>query len=114
MYKDLIAWQKSYKFALHIYEATKAFPKEEMFGIISQMRRASTSIPVNIAEGSVRQSDKELVHFLHIAQGSATEMEVWLEFSKDLGYMNEKTFTALNEECSEIGRIITGFIKSKQ
>jgi four helix bundle protein len=114
MYKNLIVWQKAYKFALHIYEATTPFPKEEMFGLTSQMRRAATSIPVNIAEGSARQSNKEYSHFLHIARGSAVEMEVWLEFAHDLRYLQDKLYQALKDERDEVGRLLAGLIKSKQ
>jgi four helix bundle protein len=112
MYRDLKVWQKSYKFALDVYKATKTFPKEETYGMVSQIRRAATSIPVNIAEGKMRQTDKEFLHFLYIARGSMTEVEVWLEFSRDLGYLNDQQFSNLRESCGEVGKLINGLIKA--
>jgi four helix bundle protein len=112
MYRDLIAWQKSYRFALNIYKVTRKFPKEELFGITSQMRRAATSISVNIAEGSTRQSKKEFHQFLCIAQGSTTEEEVWLSFSHDLGYITSEEYDSLREECTDVGKLLTKLINS--
>ena len=112
MYKDLIAWQKSYQFVLDIYKTTKTFPKEELFGLVSQMRRAVASIPVNIAEGNMRQSEKEYKQFLYIARGSLAEMEVWIKLSYDLGYIQKEKFEFHVGQCVEIGRLINGLIKS--
>ena len=87
-HKDLIVWQKSMDHVAAIYVATKAFPNEELFGIVSQMRRAAVSIPSNIAEGYGRLYDKETVKFLSNALGSASELETQLIISKDLGFIN--------------------------
>lgn len=112
MYEDLIVWQKSYEFTLSIYKVTKTFPKEEMFGITSQIRRAAASMPANIAEGSMRQTKKEFKQFLYVARGSMSEVEVWLQLSLDLKYLDEKTYKSLRAQCGEIGKLLNGLIKS--
>lgn len=112
MYKDLIAWQKAYKFTLNIYKITKNFPKEELFGITSQMRRAVSSIPANIAEGSMRQSSKEFQQFIRIARGSMAEMEVWMKLSHDLKYISADAFDDLSSQCEEVGKLLNGLLKS--
>ena len=114
IYRELTAWQKAYKFVLSIYSVTKHFPKEELFGVVSQMRRAAASIPVNIAEGSMRQTPKEYHQFLYIARGSLTEIEVWLQLSRDLQYLPDEQFAALWEDCAEVGRLINGLLKAFQ
>jgi four helix bundle protein len=112
MYEDLIVWQKAYEFTLHIYKLTKNFPREEVFGITSQIRRAASSIPANIAEGNMRQTKKEFKQFLYMARGSMSEVEVWLKLSKDLNYLEPKPYSSLREECAEVGRLLNGLIKS--
>ena len=112
MYRDLIVWQKAYKFTLDIYKVTKKFPKEELFGITSQMRRAAASIPANLAEGSMRKTDKEFKQYIHIARGSMAEMEVWLKLSYDLVYIDRLTFDNLASQCNEVGKLLIGLLKS--
>ncbi len=112
MYRDLIAWQKAYKFTIEVYKATKNFPKEELFGLTSQMRRAVASIPANLAEGSMRQSNREYKQYIHIAKGSMAEMEVWIQLSHDLGYINDIQHKELNELCTEVGKLLSGLLKS--
>ena len=112
MYKDLIVWQKSYEFTLEIYKVTKKYPKEELFGLTSQMRRASASIPANLAEGSMRKSNKEFQQFIRIARGSMAEMEVQLELSKDLNYLNQGQFSELRNQLEEVGKLLNGLLKS--
>lgn len=90
-YHELIAYQKAYQLVLLIYRMTGSFPKEEVYGLTSQIRRAAVSIPSNIAEGFMRGS-KEYLHFLKIALGSAAELETQLSLSKDLGYCSEADF----------------------
>lgn len=85
-YKDLIVWQKSKKLATDIYDITASFPKEEQYGLVSQIRRAAVSIPANIAEGRGRNTRKDFAHFLHIALGSCAELETELAISKDLKF----------------------------
>ena len=111
-YKDLKVWQKAYKFALNVYEGTKRYPKEELFGLTSQMRRAASSISANIAEGSMRQYKKEFNQFVRIARGSMAEMEVWIKLSFDLKYIDHGTYQRLSSECDEVGRLLHGLAKS--
>ena len=111
-HKDLLVWQKSINFVVEVYEQTNLFPKSELFALTNQIRRCVTSIPANIAEGSGRKGNKEFVQFLHIALGSSTELETFLIISKKLNYIDENTFEKLNEQLSEIIRMLIGLIKS--
>lgn len=111
-HKNLIVWQKSMDHVAAIYVATKAFPNEELFGIVSQMRRAAVSIPSNIAEGYGRLYDKETVKFLSNALGSASELETQLIISKDLGYLLIEDFQKLINQIEEIIRMLSALIKS--
>ena len=112
MYKDLIAWRKAYKFTLNIYYATKSYPREELFGITSQMRRAASSIPANLAEGSMYNSAKEFKRYINIARGSMAELEVWLLLSRDLKYIDNEQFSGLSNDLDEIGKLLNGLLKS--
>lgn len=114
MYKELIVWKKAYQFTLDIYKSTQGYPKEELFGITSQIRRAAASIAVNIAEGNMRQSPKDYQHFIRIARGSMAEVEVWLGLSRDLKYLDDEAHKKLAEQCDEIGRLLNGLLKSLQ
>jgi four helix bundle protein len=107
----LKVWNKGHKLTLKIYEATRGLPQEEMYGLKSQMRRASVSIPTNIAEGSGRNSDAELARFLEIAMGSASELEYLILLSKDLNFFTGKLYTALTSEITEIKQMLATFIK---
>jgi len=109
-YKKLAVWGKSYQLTLKIYDATKTFPKEEAFGLTSQLRRAAYSIPSNIAEGSGRGTDKELTHFLQIALGSANELEFHLNLTHDLHYLETPTHQELESAVLEIQRMIVGLL----
>jgi four helix bundle protein len=111
-HKDLKVWQKSVSHVVAVYRITRAFPNEEIFGIVSQMRRAAVSIPSNIAEGYGRIYDKETAKFLSIALGSASELETQLIISKDLGYLSEDDYQLLIGQIEEIIRMLTGLIKS--
>ena len=97
-FQKLDFWHRSHKLALRIYKFTGSFPKEEMFGIVSQIRRSAVSIPSNIAEGCGRNSIAELKKFLAIASGSASELQYQLILCFDLGYLNESIFKELNSE----------------
>jgi len=110
-FKDLKVWNKSHKVTLEIYEITKAFPQEEIYGLKSQMRRASVSIPTNIAEGCGRNSDAELARFLEIAMGSASELEYLVILSKDLTFVDMKCYNSLSTEITEIKRMLATLIK---
>jgi four helix bundle protein len=94
-YKDLKVWEKAHEFTLKVYEATKIFPKEEIYSLTNQMRRAASSVPANIAEGCGKNSKLEFAHFLNIALGSANESECFLILSKDLLYLKEESFIVL-------------------
>lgn len=111
-YKDLIVWQKSYKLCLLVYSITKKFPKEETFGLVSQMRRSSVSIPSNLAEGNTRLSKKDHTHFVRIAYGSGAELETQIELSKDLGYMPETEYTEATSLLLEVMKMLNTLILS--
>ena len=106
-HEKLDVWKKSVDFVVDMYKATESFPKDEKFGLTSQMRRASVSIPANIAEGAGRKSNKEFIHFLSIAQGSASEVSTEILIAYRLEYMDLEKFTNLNNELDNIGRMIT-------
>ena len=111
-FQELAIWQRSHLLTLKIYSVTKNFPKDEMFGIISQMRRSSSSIPTNIAEGCGRNSNPEMKRFSVIATGSASELEYQLILSKDLQYLPEAIYKELQNELIEIRKMIHSFIKN--
>jgi four helix bundle protein len=104
----LDAWSKSVDLVIAVYKHTERFPKDERFGLTSQVRRAAVSIPANIAEGAARRSQKEFAHFLSNSQGSASELETELIIANRLGYLDEKTFSQLISDLERIGRLITG------
>ena len=112
-HKDLNVWKKSMNLVVLIYKLTGQFPKEELFGLASQMRRASVSIPSNIAEGHGRNSEKELIRFLYISLGSASELETQLLLSYKLGFLNEDSFNHLNDNNNEIIKMLSSLIRSK-
>jgi len=105
-------WEKGHQFALCIYRKTKSFPKDELFGITSQIRRAATSIPFNIAEGRGRRSDTEFAHFLNIAAGSASEVEEELLLSYDLEYLDKVSYQQLNKEVNDIKAMLNKLIET--
>ncbi len=111
-YRNLIAWQKSMGLVTKIYEATLAFPRDELYGLTNQLRRAAVSVPSNIAEGQARFSRKEFHHFLSLARGSLVEIETQLLIAQNLGYVSLKQGTPLLAEAAELGRILNGLIAS--
>lgn len=111
-HKDLIVWQKSMEHVTKIYVVTRSFPKEETFGIVSQMRRAALSIPSNISEGYGRLYEKERVKFLSNALGSATELETQIVLSKNLDFISIDEAAKLQQEIQEIIRMLTSLIKT--
>lgn len=111
-FKDLLVWQKSYKLAVDIYKVTKTFPKEEMYGIVSQLRRSAVSIASNLAEGSKRGTKKDFAQFLRIAQGSGAELETQLLICSDIGYVTKVEFDKLNEELLTIMKMLTGLFNT--
>ncbi len=113
-YRNLIVWQKSVALVTDIYTLTKSFPQEEKFGIVSQLNRASVSIPSNIAEGWGRKSSKNYLQFLRISRGSLMETETLLEISKNLNYINDSEFKVISDNIEEVSKILQGLIKSIQ
>ena len=111
-YKELIVWQKSYRLCLDIYRISKGFPKEEKFGLTSQMRRAVVSIPSNIAEGYGRKTTREYVHALYVAYGSNCELETQVLLCRDLGYVTVEDMRKLEEGIGEVERMLKAVIKS--
>jgi four helix bundle protein len=109
-YKKLHVWEKSYNFGVRIYSITKSFPKEEIYGLTSQIRRSAVSIPSNIAEGSRRSTEKDFRSFLYVAYGSGAELEVHILFCKDLGYITEEVCDTLLLELSEIMKMLNALI----
>ena len=111
-YKELIVYQKAYKLALESYKATKDFPKEEIYGLVSQMRRSAVSIPCNVAEGYRRGHRKEYIQFLYMAHGSCGELETLLSLCFDLGLINKETFEKIYPMQEEVSRLLYGLIAS--
>lgn len=111
-YRKLEVYEKSYRSAVEIYRMTADFPKEERYGITDQMKRASVSIALNVAEGYARrESQEELKRFLRMAVGSAAEMQVLIEFAKDFGYIGEERYSEAKEAYETIGRMLNAFIR---
>ena len=111
-YRDLKVWEKAHELTLQLYLTAKKFPKDELYGLTSQMRRCSISIEANLAEGCGRRSDPELPRFLRIAMGSASELDCHLLLSKDLKYMNEGDYKKLHPNLSEVRRMLTSFLEA--
>lgn len=107
-HRDLLAWQKAMTLVKDIYRATSAFPKEEMYGLTSQLRRSSVSVPSNLAEGHGRMSRKEFRTFIGHARGSLLEVETQLEIARDLGYLADPLASQLLKQANEVGRILNG------
>lgn len=103
---DLIVWQKSHSLTLDIYQITNKFPSVEKYGVISQLRRAAYSVPSNIVEGHTRNSTKEFVHFLSIAQGSLNELKYFLILSRDLNFIDLNEYNNLNIKADEISKML--------
>jgi len=108
-YTDLIAWQKAMDLVEGVYRLTKQFPKEELYGLVSQLRRSAVSVPSNIGEGHCRNGRREYIHHLSIALGSLGEVETQILIARRLGYASDDTLTAL---ASETGRLVVGLMHS--
>lgn len=111
-YRDLVAWQEARALVKMVYLATKSFPKEETYGLSLQMRRASVSVPSNIAEGYGRGSRKDYVRFLQVARGSLYELQTQLFLAEDLGYLHPPASQALHEQTDRCSRLLHGLIRS--
>jgi len=108
-FKDLVVWQKAHKLVIEIYKLTKTYPKNEMFGLTSQLRRAAISVPANIAEGFKRATIPDKLRHLNIAQGSLEEVRYYLILSHDLEYGDTLD---LRDESGEVSRILEGYMKT--
>ncbi len=111
-YKKLKIWQKSHLLAMETYKATKLFPKEELYGVTSQLRRAVLSVPLNIVEGHASNSKKEFLHFLNISNRSLVETEYLLEITHELGYLTEEHFNQLESIKCQVGALLKAFVTS--
>jgi four helix bundle protein len=111
-YKELIVWKKAHEMTLEVYSATRGFPREELYGLTSQLRRSAASIGANIAEGSGRRSDNEICRFLQIARGSASEVEYHVLLARDLKFLREEDFQRLSHQADEVQRMLTALIQS--
>ena len=111
-YKELEVWKRAMSFVTEVYGVTSSFPRAEIYGLTSQMRRSAVSVPSNIAEGATRNSTKEFVRFLYVALGSASEIAVQLQIAFNLKYLPEAPFVLLSDEREEISRMLSGLIRS--
>lgn len=111
-YRELLVWQRAYQLCLETYRTTKGFPKEEWYGLVSQMRRAAVSIPCNIAEGYGRRTTKDYIRSLYIAYGSLCELETQVLLSKDLAYSSDPQLEQLHASIGEVERMLKALIRS--
>ncbi|WP_313095235.1 four helix bundle protein [Empedobacter sp.] len=110
-HKDLDAWKISVELVTEIYQLTGNYPKDEIFGLTNQMRRASISIPSNIAEGAARNSKKEFIQFLYIALGSQQELDTQLLISRNLNFITEDSYNQITDKVQTVGKLLNGLIK---
>jgi four helix bundle protein len=107
-YRELIVWQKAMNLVEALYRATNSFPKAEIYGLTSQIRRAAVSIPSNIAEGQGRSTTRDFLHYLSMSQGSLMEVETQITIAQRLGYVEKQQETALLDATAEVGRLLNG------
>ncbi|MBN2304852.1 MAG: four helix bundle protein [Anaerolineae bacterium] len=110
-FRTLNVWEKAHALTLAVYKASATFPTDERYGLTSQIRRAASSIPANIAEGCGREGDAELRRFMVIAMGSASELEYHLLLARDLGLIHAQDYQPLDQAVIEVKRMMAGFIK---
>ena len=110
-FRDLKVWEKAHKLTLDVYRLTRDFPREEVYGITSQIRRASSSIPANIAEGCGRGGDADFARFLQIAMGSACEVEYHALLAHDLNMLDEVDYRCIHNQVCEVKRMLTSFLQ---
>ena len=111
-FRQLKVWEKSHQLALAVYMVTREFPKEELYGLTSQIRRSGMSIPTNIAEGCGRFTDADFARFLQIAMGSASETEYQLILAQDLGFLPKDSYEKLHNEVEEVKRMLASLLKT--
>ncbi|MBI4379664.1 MAG: four helix bundle protein [candidate division NC10 bacterium] len=110
-FRDLKVWEKAHLLTLAVYKATTTFPRDEMYGLTGQIRRACASIPANVAEGCGRRGDAELARFVQIAMGSASELEYHFLLAHDLGFLDDSVYDELTGEVTEVKRMLTSFLQ---
>lgn len=110
-FKELKVWQKAHALTIAVYDITRIFPRDELYGLTSQLRRSAASIGANIAEGCGRRSDGEMARFLQIARGSASEIEYHVLLARDLHYLAEEEFRELSRQADELQRMLTALIQ---
>ncbi len=110
-FRDLKVWEKSHALVLDVYKATAIFPKEEVYGLTAQIRRAAVSVPSNIAEGSGRGTDRDMVRFLYMSLGSANELEYQLRLGYELEYLASDTYDGLKDRTQEVQRMLASLIE---
>jgi four helix bundle protein len=113
-HKDLNVWKESVLLVTLIYDKTKSFPKDELFGLTSQIRRSSVSIPSNISEGAARESNKEYLRFLYIAQGSISELDTQLLIANNLNFLINSDYAQIDERIISIRKMLAGLIKFRK
>ncbi|HSA63497.1 MAG TPA: four helix bundle protein [Nitrospira sp.] len=113
-HKKLDLWNAAMDLAIAIHHATQAFPSEERYGLSSQMRRSALSVPCNVAEGAGRQTKKEFVNYLHMAQGSLSELDTQLEFARRVGYLGQGSWASLDGELQRIDKMLSGLIRHQK
>jgi four helix bundle protein len=111
-HKRLDVWKKAIDLTIDIYKLTETFPKTEIYGLTSQMRRAAISVPSNTAEGAARQTKREFINYLHMAQGSLSELDTQLVIANKLGYFSEEVYVEIYSRLETISKMFTGLIKS--
>ncbi len=111
-YRELIAWQKAMKLVTDVYKIAETFPKVEVFGLASQLKRAIVSVPSNIAEGQGRDSTKEFIHHLSISYGSLMESETQIQIASNLGYISQLEADRVIDQAAEVGRLVNGLSRS--
>lgn len=111
-YEELAVWRKAHQLVLNVYQTSRRFPKEELYGLTSQIRRSAASIPANIAEGSGKGGDAEFIRYLRISLGSTNELEYHLLLVRDLGFIDTADHQKLKQDVIEIRRMLIGLIQS--
>ncbi len=113
-FKDLIVWQKSHGLVLKVYKLTKFFPRDELFALVSQIRRAAVSVPANIVEGFRRRTLNDSIHFYYISSASLEELKYHLFLARDLKYISSKEYEAIELDSEEVSKLLNGWIKSQK
>ena len=109
-HRDLEVWKKAHALTLHLYKVSRDFPRDEMYGLTAQLRRASASIGANLAEGCGRQTDNEMARFLRITLGSASELDYHLLLSRDLGFLSDKDYDYSSKELTGLRKMLRSFL----